>query len=140
MALGCCGGMIGFCVVGPAVTEHGMVADGLMVASRGHGLGKAMAKAYVADIAHDVDEMNNHQLSLLFSSLMDDTCDDSLTPKAMEMLKDKKIMAQLDAMMADPSFPQEVKNIAERSVEKGSLTPLKALGKFSNISPTAVRA
>merc|ERR1719247_1234612 len=56
MALGCCGGMIGFCVVGPAVTEHGMAADGLMAA--GHGLGKAMAKAYVADIAHKVDEMN----------------------------------------------------------------------------------
>jgi len=137
MALGAAGGMIGFCVVGPAITEHGTAADGLMGASRGHGLGKAMAKAYVADIEDRVDEMNNNELTGMFSTLQNDMCDDSMKPKVMDMLNDPKTKAQLDAMLTNPNFPMEVKYIAEKSLEKGTLGPLKALGKFSGIVPMA---
>jgi hypothetical protein len=140
MALGAAGGAIGFCVVGPAVTDHGTASDGLMAASRGHGLGKAMAKAYVADIAKNVDDLNDNQVALLFSDLQRDMCDDSMMPEVMAMLKDPKTRAQLDAILANPSFPQEMTNIAEESLEKGTLTPLKALGKFNTVLPTGSRA
>jgi hypothetical protein len=127
VALGALFGMIGFLALGPVIADDGFVA-----ASRGHGMGKAMAKAYVADIRHSVDKMDNAELGSTFDAMTADMCEPSVLPKVKQMLKDKEIKAQLDAMLANPSFPEEVTEIATQALTKGTLSPVKALGKFTS--------
>jgi len=131
MVFGLAGGTIGNYLSAPAIVKHGM--------GHGHGLGKAMAKALVTDIQHTVDDMNDAELGATFANLENDMCDSSVMPTVMQMLRDPKTKAQLDAMIADPRFPEEVQQIAEQSLAKGTLNPLKALGKFSapGLFPTA---
>merc|ERR1719171_1698039 len=101
-----------------------------------HGLGKAMAKAFTADIEKTVDKMNNDELGKTFSNLQHDMCEPSVVPKVKEMLGNPETKAQLDEMMADPRFPDEVRDIAIQSLAAGTLNPLKSLGKFSHVVHT----
>lgn len=130
MALGVLGGMCGFFAMGPA-------ADAFTAAGRSHGMGKAMAKAFVADIQNSVDKMDDAELGSTFDAMSVDMCEQSVLPKVEQMLKDKEVKAQLDAMLANPSFPEEVMDIATQALTQGSISPVKALGKFTSAGPGA---